>query len=212
MLAGKHNIKGHWNSYSHRPPLEDSKFTATAITIRALRLFAPPGRRKEMDERIRRATRWLAQADPRSTEESSMRLFGLAWGRGDQADIARAKAELLRQQRADGGWAQITTRQSDAYATGQVLVALNQAGGLPSRDPRYRRGVAFLLDTQKADGSWLVETRRTRAPGLPYFETGFPHGKHQFISCAATAWGDHGARPQRKTGDLERADGLATHF
>ena len=42
---------------------------------------------------------------------------------------------------------------SDAYATGEALVALEQAGfGLS--DPAFRRGVEFLLRTQLQDGSW----------------------------------------------------------
>src|SRR5215831_16221120 len=47
MLMGKQHEKGNWNSYSHRPPLEDSEFTATAVTIRALQLYTPPHRRIE---------------------------------------------------------------------------------------------------------------------------------------------------------------------
>jgi hypothetical protein len=53
-------------------------------------------------------------------------------------------------------------------------------------DPVYRRGVRFLLETQLADGSWLVTTRSHATQ--PYFETGFPHGVNQFISAAATNW------------------------
>jgi hypothetical protein len=37
-----------------------------------------------------------------------------------------------------------------------------------------------------ADGSWFVRSRSL--PVQPYFETGFPHGRSQFISCAATSW------------------------
>jgi uncharacterized protein (TIGR03067 family) len=75
---------------------------------------------------------------------------------------------------------------SDAYATGTALVALHQAGSLPTTDPAYRRGVAFLLKTQQEDGSWLVRSRSK--PLQPYYESGFPHGKDQFISSAASAW------------------------
>jgi hypothetical protein len=50
----------------------------------------------------------------------------------------------------------------------------------------YRRGVAYLMNTQCPDGSWHV---RSRAFGFqPYFESGFPHGDDQWISMAATAW------------------------
>jgi len=53
----------------------------------------------------------------------------------------------------------------------------------------YQRGLRFLLKTQMPDGSWLVPTRRhPPTPGLPYVETGFPHGESQFISCAGSNW------------------------
>ena len=75
---------------------------------------------------------------------------------------------------------------SDAYSTGQALVALREAGILSPRDPRYQRGVRYLVDSQLEDGSWLV---RTRAPSFqPYFDSEFPHGYDQFISAAATNW------------------------
>jgi hypothetical protein len=42
------------------------------------------------------------------------------------------------------------------------------------------------LRTQLEDGTWLV---RSRGFGFqPYFETGFPHGRDQFLSTAATSW------------------------
>jgi ankyrin repeat protein len=188
MLLGKQDARGNWNSYSHRPPLEDSRVTATAITIRALRLFATPDRAGEITKRIELARKWLASVQPVSTEESTMKLLGLAWAGADLATIKHAADPVLREQRPDGGWAQIPNRESDAYATGEVVVALNQAAQISSDDARVVRAMDFLLRTQKTDGTWLVETRRTFFPGLPYFESGFPYGKHQFISYAATAW------------------------
>jgi hypothetical protein len=50
----------------------------------------------------------------------------------------------------------------------------------------YQRGVAFLLETQHEDGSWLVKSRAR--PFQPYFESGFPHGVNQWISICATSW------------------------
>jgi hypothetical protein len=73
----------------------------------------------------------------------------------------------------------------DAYAAGQALYAL-QVGGVPVAGDAYRRGVAYLLRTQLEDGTWFV---RSRAFGFqPYFESGFAHGRDQFISASATAW------------------------
>ena len=74
---------------------------------------------------------------------------------------------------------------SDAYATGTVLAALLRDGSKQA-DPSIKRGVDYLLDSQLEDGSWHVVTRAT--PFQPYFETGFPHEKDQFISTTATGW------------------------
>jgi N-acyl-D-amino-acid deacylase len=76
--------------------------------------------------------------------------------------------------------------KSDAYATGQTLVALRDAGVLTVSSPAYQRGVKFLLDTQASDGSWYVKTRAL--PIQPYFESEFPYGGDQWISAAATNW------------------------
>ena len=74
---------------------------------------------------------------------------------------------------------------SDAYATGQALFALH-AVGMAASAPVYHKGAGYLLETQLDDGTWFVQTR---AFGFqPYFETGFPYGRSQFISTAATAW------------------------
>jgi ankyrin repeat protein len=142
----------------------------------------------EVEDRIIRARTWMANATPRDTEDMSMQLLGLRWAGADAAAISRVTSRLLEAQRSDGGWAQIQTRESDAYATGEALVALNQAGRVSPSNSAFRRGVRFLLNTQQTDGTWEVQTRRTRGQGLPFVDSGFPHGKNQFISYAATSW------------------------
>ena len=42
------------------------------------------------------------------------------------------------------------------------------------------------MKTQAADGTWHVVTRSIWLQ--PYFESGFPYGRDQFISTAGTAW------------------------
>ena len=95
-------------------------------------------------------------------------------------------ARIVRTQRADGGWAQLPALESDAWATGTALYALNQAGGMPATDPVYQRGVAFLLRTQFEDGSWWVKSRTWAFQ--PHFDGQFPHGKDQWISQGAAGW------------------------
>ena len=50
----------------------------------------------------------------------------------------------------------------------------------------YQRGVKFLLGDQLEDGSWHVRSRSK--PFQTYYESGFPHGKDQFISMHASSW------------------------
>ncbi len=76
--------------------------------------------------------------------------------------------------------------ESDAYATATVLYALRHAGAIDSGDAEWTRAVRFLLDQQLEDGSWFVKSRSK--PFQTYFESGFPHGKDQFISTTATSW------------------------
>jgi len=42
------------------------------------------------------------------------------------------------------------------------------------------------VKTQEPDGSWLVRSRSV--PFQPYYESGFPHAKNQFISITASGW------------------------
>lgn len=176
---------GRWRIRAHRPPLESSAISLTAVTIRVLQAYTPPAQREQSVKSIARAVQWLALARPRNTEETSFQVLGLVWAHGPQNSIAQTVRRLAKAQRTDGGWSQLPTLASDAYATGQALVALQEAG-MRVTDPSYERGVAFLLRTQHPDGSWFVKSRSD--PFQPYFESGFPYGPDQWISAAGTSW------------------------
>jgi ankyrin repeat protein len=185
-LTLKQAKDGRWRATLFRPPANVGDFTATALAVRGLQLFGPPGRGEEIAGRVARARDWLVSATPRTTEDRTFQLFGLKWAGAGQADIDKAAAALFAEQGKDGGWSQLASLPRDAYATGQVLVALEQSGAVSVAEPAYRRGTQFLLTTQLADGSWFVPSRSL--PVQPFFESGFPHGRSQFISCAATSW------------------------
>jgi ankyrin repeat protein len=186
-LKGRQNAGGAWPSFAGRPPLEGSGIQGTATAMRALQVYAPRPQRAEYDRAVQRAADWLAQAQPATNEDRSFQILGLVWAGGKQEIVRKAGGDLLREQRTDGGWSQLASLTSDAYATGQALVALKEAGVLKPSDPAYKRGTQFLMNTQMADGSWYVRSR-SPFPFQPYFESGFPFGHDQFISAAATNW------------------------
>jgi len=178
--------RDHWTETSRRPPIEASPFTTTALALRALRYYGTRSRTGAVNDRARRARAWLAASRPVDTEDRVFRLWGLKYADASPAELEAAARDLLAAQRSDGGWAQTDKLASDAYATGSALVALHQAGRLATDDPAYRRAVAFLMRTQKADGTWFVASRSH--PFQLYFESGFPYGKDQFIAVAASGW------------------------
>jgi hypothetical protein len=185
-LIGRQNADGHWSGLLNRPPSEGSDISVTALSLRALQVYAPKGLRQEARNRIERAREWLAKAAPTNNEDHSFQLLGSAWAGADKQTLQKMTRDLLTQQRKDGGWGQQPTLESDAYATGQALVALHQAGGLPVNDRAYQRGASYLLAHQAADGSWEVKTRSF--PFQKYFESGFPYGHNQWISASASSW------------------------
>lgn len=185
-LRRRQAVDGGWRIATQRPPLESSDFEATAITMRALQVYAPRPQQADYAKSVRKAAMWLSQAQPKTTEDHVYQVLGLGWAGGDKDTVRKAARELTALQRPDGGWAQLPTLASDAYATGQALTALAEAGGLSATDLVYQRGVRFLLRTQLEDGSWYVRTRTLAVQ--PYFDSEFPHDRDQFISTAATNW------------------------
>ena len=182
-LAMSQGGDGGWHlpGYS-RSPLQDSDFSRTAMAMRALKTFGPPGRASEIRQRIERGKQWLLHAEPVILEDMDMRLAGVAAAGARPAELRKLAEPILALQRADGGWAQRQGFPSDAYATGMTLWALNEAG-VARPDAK---GARFLLGTQSPDGSWHVTSRATKFQ--QYFESGFPYGHDQWISTMATGW------------------------
>jgi hypothetical protein len=169
----------------NRPPIESSTMSHTVFAVRGLMLYPPPGDRRRVNQALSRTRDWLVSAEAPTAEDRAMRLMGLAWTKASPPAMKTGIQEIVRRQSASGGWSQLPQLEPDAYATGQSLIALHEAG-MAVTDGVYQKGIKFLLRTQYADGSWLVRTRAF--PVQPYFESGFPFGRHQWISAAGTAW------------------------
>ena len=188
-IAASQSTDGSWHlvgGINERPPAEEGRITRTALSVRALKAYGPPGRAAEMTARIASARRWLASAAPLTSEEENMRLLGLSWAGEETASLKKLAAPIIAAQRPDGGWRQRNTLASDAYATGQTLYALAKTGALSPSDPAYTRGVAFLLGTQAENGAWRVASRAPKFQA--YFNSGFPYAGDQWISAWATGW------------------------
>ncbi|WP_439624462.1 hypothetical protein [Gemmata sp.] len=178
--------RDHWRTTSNRPPTEASDFTITYASMRALRRYGAAADRDLVTRRRDAAREWLVKTPARDTEDRVFRLLGLKEAGAPEKEVAAAAFDLVKAQHPSGGWAQLDGGEPDAYATGEALFALHHAGGMRSGAPAYREGAAFLLKTQQADGTWRVKTRSK--PFQPYYESGFPYEKDQFISIAATGW------------------------
>ena len=168
-----------------RPPLNFDAFAPTAYMIRALRAYGSPQNDADTRLRIERAGKWLLNTKATRTQEHAFRVLGLTWASADRRSIAAAARALQLLQRPDGGFSQLPTMASDAYATGLALFALHESG-MPPADRAYQAGLQFLLSTQAADGTWHVKSRSLEFQ--PYFETGYPDGHDQWISSAAAAY------------------------
>lgn len=186
VLARQQSPDGSWTFSVPRVPMQSSRFTFTALAIRALKTFGSKAETAENARRIKAAAAWLASAPVQTSEDRAFRLLGLRWA-GAKPDLIQTAARAIRSdQGKDGGWSQLPSLQSDAYATGQALYALHDGGGASVSEIAYKRGVEFLLRTQDDDGSWFVNKRAF--PANNYFDAGFPHGQSQYASFNGTCW------------------------
>ncbi|HTR34386.1 MAG TPA: ankyrin repeat domain-containing protein [Bryobacteraceae bacterium] len=190
LLASRQDADGSWTSYHQRPPASYSSFTQTALVLRAIQLYSHPSQKADIAARIARARHWLLSHTPIDTEARTYQLLGLKWAGANSASLHKAAQALAATEQPDGGWNSLEGRASDAYSTGEVLVALHDAGGMSTTDPCYQRGLDYLLRTQMPDGSWHVATRlHPPAPvSPPYFESGYPYGHDQFLSAQGSLW------------------------
>jgi ankyrin repeat protein len=190
FIAARQQSDGSWPTIDARPPQAHSPFAATAVCAEAMHRYLPARFKSEQETRLRQAREWLLKSPARTTEDLTYQLLGLFWTGADLNARQKPARQLLSEQRADGGWAQLQALDSDAYSTGEVLFALREGGGISTHELAYQRGLRYLLKTQQPDGSWRIKSRlHPPAPvSPPYVDTEFPEGHDQFISIMGTSW------------------------
>lgn len=181
---------GRWTTSCRRLPLQGSDIADTVLSLLGMKQYATAEQQTALARASAAAEKWLQQAPLKTQEDRVWRLWGLHRLTGDAEAKKAVLAAIVAAQREDGGWPQTEDRASDAFSTGQTLFMLCKAG-TPPDDPVVQRARDYLLRTQLADGSWLVESH-VKYKAQPYFENGDPHGEHQFLSVAATAWATAG--------------------
>jgi hypothetical protein len=177
-VLGDQSPDGSWSAWPEtRPPIfggSDGTMTTLAVLSLLPRSECDPAAKAAADVGVEWLDRREVDDDP---EAIAMRL--VLWTR-----LGRESSPLIERikdrQREYGGWSQTDEMASDAWATGQALYALAQAG-VRSDDPAIQRGRRFLATTQREDGSWSM-TSRPISPGGSGSSNLVP------ITGAGTAW------------------------
>jgi hypothetical protein len=95
-LADAQRSNGSWGGGDTRPPLaDDSPIHFTALAVRGLTVYSPPGRRQEMKARVARAREFLRRAKADDTQDQVFELLGLVWSGGTASEVSRQAKRLL---------------------------------------------------------------------------------------------------------------------
>ena len=169
---------GFWKRVNESRPILSSPDT---LTLLALSAPNAPDLGEAGKAAKQKGLQWLQAASPDDElQPAALRL--ILWHRLGRppAEWEPLAQQLQKAQNDDGGWGQVKNAQSDAFATGQALYALAEAGA-KSDDVAVRKAQSFLAKSQGPDGAWAMTSRAIMGNGKVAT-------KFEPITHAASAW------------------------
>jgi hypothetical protein len=138
-------------------PATYGSFLATFQARRTLQQADP----KRFGPAIARADLWFRNTKVETVLDAAALLLALeGYEEPDVQERRRHCLALIRKgESAQGGWGPYVHSPSEPFDTAVVLLALSRLGHQADLKPLLRRGRAYLLRTQQADGSWPETTR-----------------------------------------------------
>ena len=192
-ILNDHEKDGSWKRVNEARPILSSPDSLTTLALLALVAPNAPDMGNEGTTAKEKAIQWLETAKP-DGELQPVALRLILWRRLGRAGAVWEPLvqQIRRAQNDDGGWGQIKNAKSDAYATGQALYALAEAGANPG-DEAFARAQGFLAKTQRQDGAWAMTSRAIMGNGKVAT-------KFEPIIHAASAWAVMGLVRSAPTG------------
>jgi len=161
LIAGDQKPDGSWGpagQFSGMQKRGSGDAQANALRLHLIALATPQPTVPEAAGAQIKATMVLQKKDTPTTMESLV--FRTLYARrfGKQEEASALIKDIVKHQRGDGGWSYILgENMSDVLATGQVLYVLQENAADPSTANAIARAQHWLLQTQRADGSWPID-------------------------------------------------------
>ncbi len=135
-------------------PIIQGPIDVTSNVLVGFNWAASHGGKQQLKAASSRALAWMNAANPVTNQDKVFKIMILARFAPDKRPAMWALVDkLASEQQADGGWKETAAMDgSNAFATGQVLYAYQQAG-VSVLSPTFQRGVDYLLKTQVNDAS-----------------------------------------------------------
>lgn len=172
---------GSWKRANEARPILSSPDTLTSLALLALSAPNAPEMGTEGKTAQEKGLQWLLTAKPDDELQPAV-LRLILWRRlgRPESEWKPLEQQLRNSQNEDGGWSQIRLVPSDAYATGQALYALAEAG-VTKDDATIRSAQSFLVKSQREDGAWVMTSRAIMGNGKVAT-------KFEPITHAGSAW------------------------